>query len=61
MTSLAEREAIPESPPPDAKLGTTPTHIEGIGEPTNPLFFVNGQINPTNWYPFLPSDLPSHI
>lgn len=47
-----EAEPIPNEPPPDY-FKEHIDYIEDIGEPMNPCFFVNTDIDPTNWFVFL--------
>ena len=49
MSSVGDAAAISEIPPTDF-FAKHSKKIEDIGEPTNPCFFTNSQINPTDWY-----------
>ena len=49
MHSVAMGDPIAETPPSDFFQKDQGSHIEDIGEPINPCFFVNNSIDPTNW------------
>ena len=49
MPSIGDAAAISDTPPTDF-FAKHSKKIEDIGEPTNPCFFTNSQINPTDWY-----------
>ena len=48
MTPTEEAESIPTEAPPDFFKAQI-DFIEDIGEPTNPTFFTNSQVDPTDW------------
>ena len=49
MHSVAMGDPIAETPPADFFQKDQGSHIDDIGEPINPCFFVNNSIDPTNW------------
>jgi len=49
MLRVALTEAIPDAPP-ENFFAKHVLEIEGIGEATNPCFFIHSQTNPANWY-----------
>jgi len=50
----AQPEIETSTEPEEQPLTDTRGHIEDIGQPITANFFAQTQINPTNWYSFLP-------